>query len=79
MNNPNPQVYNTKPKSSVSSAYYAMAWLGFIVPLISYVVGILRTPVLDLQTKGFYSICFVFALYSTFNLAKTIRDRAEGL
>jgi hypothetical protein len=62
--------------SSNSNAFYFMAWIGFIVASASYIIGILALEA-DIQTKGFFSICFTFAVYSAFTLAKVVRDRLE--
>jgi hypothetical protein len=58
------------------NSFYALAWLGFIVATASYIIGIIRLEG-DIQTKGFFSICFFFAIYAAFTVAKVTRDRQD--
>jgi uncharacterized membrane protein YiaA len=63
-------------KKRNDNSFYALSWLGFITATASYVVGILRLEA-DIQTKGFFSICFFFALFAAFTLSKVMRDRLD--
>lgn len=64
-------------KKRNDNSFYILAWLGFLTSTISYVYGIQRLEA-DIQTKGFFSICFFFAIFATFTLSKVIRDRLDS-
>jgi uncharacterized membrane protein YiaA len=58
------------------NSFYALAWLGFIVATGGFIIGLLNLQG-DLQTKGFFAVCFFFAIYAAFTVAKVTRDRQE--
>jgi hypothetical protein len=64
-------------KKTNDNAFYALSWMGFIFATASYIIGILRLEA-DIQTKGFFSICFFFALFAAFTLSKVMNDRLNN-
>ena len=64
-------------KKRNDNSFYILAWLGFLTATVSYIIGIQQLQA-DIQTKGFFSICFFFAIFATFTLGKVIRDRLDS-
>jgi len=60
-----------------SQAFYIMAWVAFCISFSGMLIGILYLDV-DLQTKGFFAMTFIFAVSSCFTLAKVTRDKHES-
>jgi hypothetical protein len=59
------------------NSFYALSWFAFILSTSGYLIGILRLEN-DIQTKGFFSMAYFFAIFAAFTLAKTIRDRQDA-
>ncbi len=53
-----------------------MAWIGFILSALGMTVGILYAS-LDLASKGFLIMSYLFSVSSCFTVAKVVRDRHE--
>ncbi len=53
-----------------------MAWIGFILSALGMTVGIIYADV-DLPTKGFLIMSYLFSVSSCFTVAKVVRDRHE--
>lgn len=60
-----------------SHSFFIMAWVAFTVSFIGMILGIIYLNV-DLQTKGFFAMTFLFAVSSCFTLAKVTRDKHEA-
>lgn len=60
-----------------SNAFFLMAWISFAVSFVGMILGILYLQV-DLQTKGFFAMTFLFAVSACFTLAKVTRDKHES-
>lgn len=60
-----------------SRAFFTMAWVAFVVSFLGMILGILYLEV-DLQTKGFFAMTFLFTVSSCFTLAKVTRDKHEA-
>ncbi|RCW47012.1 hypothetical protein DFQ14_101355 [Halopolyspora algeriensis] len=70
----------TTPTSSASpttTAFFAQAAISFGIAVLAVVVGIVYLPV-DGWVRGFLGLGVLYAVTSTFTLAKCIRDRQEG-
>jgi hypothetical protein len=59
-----------------TNAFYFLTVTAFTIALIGMIIGIMRLEA-DIQTKGFFAVSYIFSVYTTFSLAKVIRDRAE--
>jgi hypothetical protein len=62
--------------SSNTNAFYLLSWIGFTIALLGTVIGVLRLEA-DVQTKGFFTMSYLFSIFATFTLGKVIRDRVE--
>ncbi len=60
-----------------SKSFYTMAWVAFVVSFVGMGLGIVYLDV-DLQTKGFFAMTFIFSVSSCFTLAKVTRDKHEA-
>lgn len=60
------------------NAFYALSWFAFIFSTLGYLLGIQQTYALDLQTKGFFTMSYFFAIFAAFTLSKTMRDRQDN-
>jgi len=60
-----------------SKSFYMMAWIAFGVSMTGMVMGLLYLE-LDLATKAFLAMTFLFAISSSFTLAKVVRDKFEA-
>lgn len=54
-----------------------MAWIAFAISFVGMIVGIIYLQV-DLQTKGFFGMTFLFAISACFTLSKVVRDKHES-
>lgn len=63
-----------KPRNT--KAFYLITIVAFVVAFAGTMIGLLRLES-DIQTKGFFAVSYVFSIYSTFALAKVVRDNAE--
>jgi len=59
-----------------SKSFFSMAWIGFILSALGMTVGIIYADV-DLPTKGFLIMSYLFSVSSCFTVAKVVRDRHE--
>lgn len=60
-----------------SKAFYTMAWIGFIISFIGMGAGIFYMEV-DMATKGFLLMSYLFSVTACFTVAKVVRDRHEA-
>ncbi|MEM1123503.1 MAG: YiaA/YiaB family inner membrane protein [Bacteroidota bacterium] len=60
-----------------SKSFYTMSWMAFGISFIGMLVGLIYLP-LDLATKGFLAMSYLFSLTSCFTLAKVVRDKHEA-
>ena len=60
-----------------TSAWFAQTWLSFAIALSATSIGIVYMPV-DLWTKGYLGMGYLFTIGSTVSLSKTIRDQEES-
>lgn len=60
-----------------TNAWVLQVWASFIISIVASVTSILYLPV-DNALKSSLGVSFVFALSSSFTLAKTIRDNQEA-
>lgn len=59
-----------------SKSFFNMAWIGFILSAMGMTVGIIYADV-DLASKGFLIMSYLFSVSSCFTVAKVVRDRHE--
>ncbi len=59
-----------------TQAWVLQVWVSFIVSMTACTVSIYYLPV-DNYIKGFTGVSFLYAISSSFTLAKTIRDKEE--
>jgi hypothetical protein len=59
-----------------TQAWVIQVWFSFVVSMAACSVSIYYLPV-DNYVKGFTGVGFLYAISSSFTLAKTIRDREE--
>ncbi|MGQ0839901.1 YiaA/YiaB family inner membrane protein [Actinokineospora sp.] len=64
------------PPSPTTAAFFAQAALSFSIALIAVTVGIALLPV-DPWIRAFLGLGALYAVTSSFTLAKVIRDRQE--
>jgi len=60
-----------------SQSFFVMAWVSFVVSFGGMLAGIVYLDV-DLQTKGFFAMTFLFSVSACFTLAKVTRDKHES-
>ena len=60
-----------------SQAFYIMAWAAFVLSFSGMIMGILYLD-MDIQTKGFFAMTFLFEVSACFTLAKVTRDKHES-
>jgi hypothetical protein len=65
----------TQPKQT--SAFYAQAAISFGLSLSGLVIGVWYLPV-EAWTRAFLAIGLLYAITSTFTLAKCVRDAQES-
>jgi len=65
-------------KSKNTSAFYALAWIAFVLSVIGTLLGLYIFKA-DLQTKGFFIMSYLFSLTSCFTVAKVVRDKEEEI
>lgn len=61
-----------------TAAFIAASWAALAIGAIGYLVGLYNSE-LALNEKGFYLAVFLFAMFSSVTIQKTVRDIAEGL
>ena len=61
-----------------TAAFIGASWAALAIGVIGYLVGLYNSE-LALNEKGFYLAVFLFAMYSSITIQKTVRDVAEGL
>ncbi|MDX1976034.1 MAG: YiaA/YiaB family inner membrane protein [Pseudanabaenaceae cyanobacterium bins.68] len=59
-----------------TQAWVVQVWVSFVVSVAACGVGIAYLPVND-YVKAFTGVSFLYAISSSFTLAKTLRDREE--
>lgn len=62
---------------SNSKSFYTMAWLSFGLSAIGMTLGLIYLPI-ELITKAFFAMTYLFSISSCFTLAKVIRDKHEA-
>lgn len=60
-----------------SKSFYTMAWSAFVLSSLGMIIGIYYVDV-DLATKGFFVMAYLFSVTSCFTLAKVVRDQHEA-
>lgn len=60
-----------------SKSFYTMAWIAFAVSMTGMILGLVYLP-LELPTKAFLAMTFLFSISSSFTLAKVVRDKFEA-
>lgn len=60
-----------------SKSFYTMAWVGFGLSFVGMLIGLVYMQV-DLATKGFLAMTYLFSITSCFTLAKVVRDKHEA-
>ncbi len=60
-----------------SKSFYMMAWIAFSVSMFGMTAGLVNLD-LDLPTKAFLAMTFLFSVSSCFTLAKVVRDKFEA-
>ncbi|MBM7845342.1 YiaA/YiaB family inner membrane protein [Herpetosiphon giganteus] len=60
-----------------TGAWIAFTWISFFISIAALMLGIYHAPV-DIWVKSFLAVAALFAVGSTFSLAKTIRDNSEA-
>jgi hypothetical protein len=68
---------NTAVKSSTTPAFLVQAAISFGVSLVACVVGIAYLPVGG-WIRAFLGLALLYAVTSTFTLAKCVRDRMDA-
>ncbi len=66
---------NVTPKQT--AAFYAQAAISFAISVGAVLLGIIYLP-LDGWTRGFLGLGVLYAVTSTFTLAKCVRDQHEA-
>jgi uncharacterized membrane protein YiaA len=61
-----------------TAAYIGASWAALAIGVIAYLFGLYNSE-LALNEKGFYLAVFLFAMFSSVTIQKTVRDVAEGL
>jgi len=54
-----------------------MAWIAFAISMTGMTLGLIYLE-LDLATKAFLAMTFLFSISSSFTLAKVVRDKFES-
>lgn len=70
-------IRDNKDKKVDTSAWIMQTWVTFGISVLMTAGGLYNMAA-DVQTKGFITVSFLFALSSAFTLAKTIRDNEES-
>jgi len=60
-----------------SKSFFTMAWISFAISFVGMAIGLIYLPI-ELATKGFFAMTYLFSVSSCFTLAKVIRDKHEG-
>ena len=60
-----------------SKSFYNMAWIAFAISFIGMAIGIFYIE-LDLASKGFLAMSYLFSVTSCFTVAKVVRDKHES-
>jgi hypothetical protein len=60
-----------------SKSFYTMAWLSFAISFVGMALGLIYLP-LDIITRCFFGMTYLFSISSCFTLAKVIRDKHEA-
>ena len=70
-------MFNMPASSANTGAWLTFTYASFAASALMTAVGIWALPA-DLWVKGYLMMAFVFAIGSTFTLAKTVRDEHEA-
>lgn len=68
----NPQVQRP------TAAFIGASWTALLAGAVAYMVGLWNAG-MPLNEKGFYFTIFMYALFSSVSLQKSVRDRVEGV
>lgn len=60
-----------------TSAWRTQVWITFALALVACAIGVLNLPSQDID-RAFIATGFFFCLFTSFALAKTIRDNRDG-
>jgi hypothetical protein len=66
----------TPPASGPTPAFFAQAAISFGLSLLAVAIGVALLPV-DPWIRAFLAVGMLYAVTSTFTLAKVVRDRQE--
>ncbi|MFC0546453.1 YiaA/YiaB family inner membrane protein [Kutzneria chonburiensis] len=66
----------TPPSSGPTPAFFAQAAISFGLSLLAVAIGVALLPV-DPWIRAFLAVGMLYAVTSTFTLAKVVRDRQE--
>jgi hypothetical protein len=66
------------PRSGPTPAFFAQAAISFGLAVVAVTVGVALLPV-DPWIRAFLGVGVLYAVTSTFTLAKVVRDRQEDL
>ena len=61
-----------------SKAFYLASVVALLTGATAYLIGLLNAA-MPLNEKGYYFAIFLFGLFSSVSLQKTVRDKAEGI
>jgi hypothetical protein len=60
-----------------SKSFYTMSWIAFAIAFVGMVGGLIYLP-LEIATKAFFGMTYLFSVSACFTLAKVIRDKYES-
>ena len=60
-----------------SKSFYNMSWIAFAISFVGMAIGIFYIE-LDIASKGFLAMSYLFSVTSCFTLAKVVRDKHES-
>jgi hypothetical protein len=60
-----------------TAAFNTLAWISFAIAGASTILGILALPI-ELYSKGYLALGFLYTVTSCFMVAKVVRDKQEA-
>lgn len=60
-----------------TNAWRLQVWVTFVLALGACIIGVLQLPTQEID-RAFLATGFLFCLFTTFTLAKTVRDNRDG-
>ena len=60
-----------------SKSFYSMSWIAFGISFVGMLIGLVYMEI-DIATKAFLAMTYLFSLTSCFTLAKVVRDKHES-